>query len=332
MALDSIAFRPRAARRQGRRVREPVRAQAATPVARAGGLTREPSAAGANRWCAGRGVRVRAHAQLGANQASKTWSRPRRCGHQLYVRGDAPADHVARALDHGYAAFALNSRHRALQPARVTSPFRHRWPAPVQNRVAQASLDWRTVERIKKKIKIPLAGRASPPPRTPRLGRAGVDWIYVSNHGGRLDRWPRRLMCCPPRGRRPRQDHRRRSDLPRHRHRQGDRDRRRPVGIGRMQCWRWRAAAEGRAAAARTARGRSAVLPAPRRSELRRPRPLLPARRRAANIPHVLSAFPCSRSTIIGTECRHCRARPGIHPFLQIPSAKGEMDLRVARG
>jgi glycolate oxidase len=56
----------------------------------------------------------------------------------------------------------------------------------VQNRVAQASLDWRTVERIKTKFKIPLAIKGIATAEDAAIAvEHGVDWIYVSNHGGR---------------------------------------------------------------------------------------------------------------------------------------------------
>jgi len=56
----------------------------------------------------------------------------------------------------------------------------------VQGRAFQAALDWRTVKRIKSRFKIPLAikGIATAEDAGIALDH-GVDWIYVSNHGGR---------------------------------------------------------------------------------------------------------------------------------------------------
>jgi len=56
----------------------------------------------------------------------------------------------------------------------------------VQGRAFQAALDWRTVKRIKSRFKIPLAikGIATAEDAAIALDH-GVEWIYVSNHGGR---------------------------------------------------------------------------------------------------------------------------------------------------
>jgi isopentenyl diphosphate isomerase/L-lactate dehydrogenase-like FMN-dependent dehydrogenase len=50
----------------------------------------------------------------------------------------------------------------------------------------QAALDWRTVERIKSKFKIPLAIKGIATAEDAKLALDhGVDFVYVSNHGGR---------------------------------------------------------------------------------------------------------------------------------------------------
>jgi len=109
---------------------------------------------------------------------------------QLYVRGDADwtDDHVARAIDNGYCAFCLtvdtahySRRERDLAKRHVTAGRRR-----VQGRDFQAALDWKTVERIKKKFKIPLALKGIGTAEDARLALDhGVDIVYVSNHGGR---------------------------------------------------------------------------------------------------------------------------------------------------
>jgi isopentenyl diphosphate isomerase/L-lactate dehydrogenase-like FMN-dependent dehydrogenase len=110
--------------------------------------------------------------------------------YQLYVRGDAAwvDDHVARAIAHGYSAFALtvDTAHYSRRERDIAKRFVTAGRRRVQNRIAQASLDWRTVERIKTKFKIPLAikGIATAEDATTAVEH-GVDWIYVSNHGGR---------------------------------------------------------------------------------------------------------------------------------------------------
>ena len=110
--------------------------------------------------------------------------------YQLYVRGDEVFvdDHVRRAMANGYAAFCLtvdtavySRRERDLAKRFVTAGRRR-----VSGREFQAALDWRTVERIKQNFDIPLAlkGIATREDAV-RAVEHGVDWVYVSNHGGR---------------------------------------------------------------------------------------------------------------------------------------------------
>src|SRR6266487_2142577 len=110
--------------------------------------------------------------------------------YQLYVRGDEGFvdDHVRRAIANGYSAFCLtvdtavySRRERDLAKRFVTAGRRR-----VSGREFQAALDWRTVARIKQNFEIPLAlkGIATREDAV-RAVEHGVDWIYVSNHGGR---------------------------------------------------------------------------------------------------------------------------------------------------
>jgi glycolate oxidase len=109
---------------------------------------------------------------------------------QLYVRGDDAwvDDYVARALDRGYAAFCLtvdtaiySRRERDIAKRHVVLGRRK-----ASGREHQAALDWRTVDRIKQKFKIPLAIKGIATAEDAKLAvEHGVDWIYVSNHGGR---------------------------------------------------------------------------------------------------------------------------------------------------
>ncbi|MGQ0674591.1 MAG: alpha-hydroxy acid oxidase, partial [Rhodospirillales bacterium] len=47
-------------------------------------------------------------------------------------------------------------------------------------------LDWRTVKRVKSKLKIPLVLKGIATAEDAKIAvEHGVDWIYVSNHGGR---------------------------------------------------------------------------------------------------------------------------------------------------
>jgi isopentenyl diphosphate isomerase/L-lactate dehydrogenase-like FMN-dependent dehydrogenase len=109
---------------------------------------------------------------------------------QLYVRGDAAwaDDHVERAIKNGYAAFCItvdtahySRRERDLAKRHVTAGRRR-----VQGRDFQMALDWRTVERMKSKYKIPFAIKGIGTAEDAKIALDhGVEIIYVSNHGGR---------------------------------------------------------------------------------------------------------------------------------------------------
>ena len=110
--------------------------------------------------------------------------------YQLYVRGDAAwvDDHVVRAMKHGYAAFCLtvdtaiySRRERDIAKRHVTVGRRR-----ASGSTFQAALDWRTVARIRKLLHIPLAIKGIGSGEDAKIAvDHGVDWIYVSNHGGR---------------------------------------------------------------------------------------------------------------------------------------------------
>jgi len=109
---------------------------------------------------------------------------------QLYVRGDEAFvdDHVGRAVQNGYAAFCLTvdtaiySRRERDIAKRFTTAGRRRASGPE----FQAALDWRTVERIKRRFRIPLGLKGIATAEDAEIAiEHGVDWIYVSNHGGR---------------------------------------------------------------------------------------------------------------------------------------------------
>jgi glycolate oxidase len=109
---------------------------------------------------------------------------------QLYVRGDAAwvDDHVARAIANGYAVFCLtvdtahySRRERDLAKRHVTAGRLR-----VQGPEFQMSLDWKTVERIKSKFKIPFCIKGIGTAEDAKIALDhGVEIIYVSNHGGR---------------------------------------------------------------------------------------------------------------------------------------------------
>ena len=109
---------------------------------------------------------------------------------QLYIRGDQTFidDHAARAVANGYAAFCLtvdtaiySRRERDLAKRYVT-----RGRSRVSGQSFQAATGWDTVKRIKQRHDIPLIlkGIATAEDAAIALDH-GVEWIYVSNHGGR---------------------------------------------------------------------------------------------------------------------------------------------------
>jgi glycolate oxidase len=109
---------------------------------------------------------------------------------QLYVRGDAAwvDDHVERAIANTYAAFCLtvdtahySRRERDIAKRHITGGRRR-----ASGREYQEGLDWRTVERIKSKFKIPLAIKGIATAEDTKIALDhGVELIFVSNHGGR---------------------------------------------------------------------------------------------------------------------------------------------------
>ncbi len=109
---------------------------------------------------------------------------------QLYVRGDEAFidDHVARAIDNGYAAFCFTVD-TAIYSRRERDLAKRHFTAgrlSVAGRVFQAALDWRAIARVKKKFDIPLVLKGIATAEDARLALDhGIEWIYVSNHGGR---------------------------------------------------------------------------------------------------------------------------------------------------
>src|SRR5262245_8167036 len=110
--------------------------------------------------------------------------------YQLYVRGDADFvdDHVARAIANKYAAFCLtvDTAHYSRRERDVAKRFVTVGRRRATGRAFQAGLDWHTVKRIKSKFDIPLALKGIATGEDAAIAvEHGVDWIYVSNHGGR---------------------------------------------------------------------------------------------------------------------------------------------------
>jgi isopentenyl diphosphate isomerase/L-lactate dehydrogenase-like FMN-dependent dehydrogenase len=197
MGLDSIAFRPRVLRdvsktdatvhQFGRKLRLPV------IIAPVGSLESFHPEAGAEvvRAAGAFGIphMLSSVTQPGLEGVAK--AAPNACRiYQLYVRGDDAFvdDHARRAMDHGYTAFAItvdvahySRRERDLAKRHVTAGRRR-----ADGREYQAALDWRTVDRVKKILNIPLIIKGVHTAEDAKLClEHGVDWVYVSNHGGR---------------------------------------------------------------------------------------------------------------------------------------------------
>jgi len=197
LALDSIAFRPRVLRDVGkidasveafgRRLRLPVL------LAPVGSLECFHDGAAASVVRAAREFGV-AHmlssvCQPGLEKVAEAAPDAVRF-FQLYVRGDEAwvDDHVARAVANGYRAFCLtvdtaiySRRERDIAKRHVVAGRRR-----ASGREFQAALDWRTVERLRKRFDIPLAIKGIATAEDVKIALDhGVEWIYVSNHGGR---------------------------------------------------------------------------------------------------------------------------------------------------
>ncbi len=109
---------------------------------------------------------------------------------QLYVRGDDGFVHeyVGRALACGCAAICLtvDSAVLARRDRDIANRYRTAGLAKRPDQSHQAALDWRTVKLIKDSYNIPLALKGIATAEDARIAvDHGVDWIYVSNHGGR---------------------------------------------------------------------------------------------------------------------------------------------------
>ena len=197
MALDSLAFRPRVLRdvskvdcsvnHFGRKLRIPVVLAPVGSLESFHVLGAEPVVRAVEEF--GAGHMLSSVCDPGLEDLAAAAPKALRL-YQLYVRGDAAwvDDHVERAIAHGYAGFCLtvdtayySRRERDIAKRFVTAGRRR-----VQGRAFQAGLDWTTVKRIKDRFKIPLALKGIATAEDARIALDhSVEWIYVSNHGGR---------------------------------------------------------------------------------------------------------------------------------------------------
>jgi isopentenyl diphosphate isomerase/L-lactate dehydrogenase-like FMN-dependent dehydrogenase len=197
MALDEIAFRPRVLRNVarvdasvtsfGRKLRLPVM------LAPVGALELfDPGAAAS--VARGTGAFGAAHmlssvTEPGLEKVAEAAPDALRI-YQLYVRGDDAfvEDCVSRAIANNYAAFCLtvDTAHYSRRERDIAKRYVRASRLRATGGDFQKGLEWRTVKLIKDKYKIPLVikGIATAEDAAIALDH-GVDWIYVSNHGGR---------------------------------------------------------------------------------------------------------------------------------------------------
>ena len=195
-ALDSLAFRPRVLRNVskvdcsstflGRPVRLPVMT---API---GGLETFDPGGGA--------TVARATAEFGVPQMLSSVCMP---GleetakaadnfriYQLYVRGDTEwvDGHVRRAIDHGYAAFAItvDTAHYSRRERDIATRYVKPWRQRATGFEYQSGMTWDLIKHVRDTCTIPLILKGIATAEDAALCcEHGVDVVYVSNHGGR---------------------------------------------------------------------------------------------------------------------------------------------------
>jgi glycolate oxidase len=198
MALDEIAFRPRVLRnvakvdasveRFGRKLRLPVML---APVGALEIFDPEGAAASVARGAGRFGAvhMLSSVSEPGLEKVAEAAPDALRM-FQLYVRGDDAfvEDCVSRAIANKYTAFCLtvDTAHYSRRERDIAKRYVRASRLRATGGDFQKGLEWRTVKLIKDKYKIPLVikGIATAEDAAIALDH-GVDWIYVSNHGGR---------------------------------------------------------------------------------------------------------------------------------------------------
>lgn len=109
---------------------------------------------------------------------------------QLYVRGDDAFedDHVKRAVDNGYFAFAVtvDTAHYSRRERDLANRFVKPWRVAATGMDWQAAYNWDNVKRFKDKHDVPLILKGIGTGEDAAIAAGlGVDGVYVSNHGGR---------------------------------------------------------------------------------------------------------------------------------------------------
>ena len=109
---------------------------------------------------------------------------------QLYVRGgpDFVDDHARRAIAAGYDAFCItvDTAHYSRRERDVANRYVKPWRTRAQGMEFQAALSWDDIKRFKDTHRIPLILKGIGTGEDAALACAhGVEFVYVSNHGGR---------------------------------------------------------------------------------------------------------------------------------------------------
>src|SRR6478736_1923683 len=197
MALDEIAFRPRVLRDMrkvdgsveqfGRKMRLPV---VLAPV----GALEIFDPHGAASVARGAGAFGASHmlssvSEPGLEKVAEAAPDALRF-YQLYVRGDDAfvEDVVSRSIKHNYAGFCLtvDTAHYSRRERDIAKRYVRESRLRATGGDYQKGLEWRTVKMVKDKFKIPLILKGIATAEDARIALDhGVDWIYVSNHGGR---------------------------------------------------------------------------------------------------------------------------------------------------
>ena len=197
MALDEIAFRPRVLRdvREvdgsvelfGRRMRLPV---VLAPVG-ALEIFDPDGAASVARACRSFGAAhmLSSVSEPGLEKTAEAAPDALRL-YQLYVRGDDDfvADVVSRIEKNAYAAFCLtvDTAHYSRRERDIAKRYVRESRLRATGGDYQKGLEWRTVKMIKDKFKVPLILKGIATAEDAQIAvDHGVEWIYVSNHGGR---------------------------------------------------------------------------------------------------------------------------------------------------
>src|SRR5260370_590613 len=95
---------------------------------------------------------------------------------------------MSRSIENGYAAFCLtvDTAHYSRRERDIAKRYVRESRIRATGGDFQKGLEWRTVKLIKDRYKIPLVLKGIATAEDAKIAvDHGVDWIYVSNHGGR---------------------------------------------------------------------------------------------------------------------------------------------------